>query len=87
MKGSNFECKTHESIFIDDSPIIPTNFVFDETYRNVTDRKKFQNNRKYAYFNTLIKMKNDMHTNPNKNKSELYKYIFEPDIESEFHDK
>lgn len=55
MEGT--QSSMSKSIFIDEQPVVASNFIFDDTYRNATDKKRFQKNRQYAYFNTLVKMK------------------------------
>ena len=49
----------------DNTPLQPTNFIFDNTYKNMNQKRKFEHDPKYAYYNTLTKMKNN-YINTNK---------------------
>jgi hypothetical protein len=58
----------------DNSPLQPGSFIFDNTYKNISEKKKFEKDRKYAYFNTLLKIKSNYR---NSNRS-VHDYIFKP---------
>jgi hypothetical protein len=58
----------------DDSPVHPTNYIFDKTYKNMTEKKRFERDPKFAYFNALIKIKN----NYKQTNKDVYGYIFKP---------
>lgn len=49
--------------------------MFDPTYKNVSEKRKFEKDRKFSYFNALVKMKNN-YLNGNQ---EIYKHVFHPE--------
>ena len=53
---------------MDDSPVKPSNYIFDNTYRNMSEKKKFEKDPKFAYFNAIVKLKQ----NYLKNKRDVY---------------
>lgn len=57
---------------MDDSPVKPANYIFDNTYRNMSEKKKFEKDPKFAYFNAIVKLKQ----NYMKNKRDVYEHMF-----------
>lgn len=64
--------KTLKLFCADGSPVHPTNYIFDKTYKNLSEKKRFERDPKFAYFNALVKIKNG-YKQTNK---EIYSYIF-----------
>lgn len=45
------------SFYLDQHPSIPADYIYDDLYKNVTNKSKFSRNPKYSYFNALMRMK------------------------------
>lgn len=52
----------HRSFYLNESPSNNGQFIFDEVYKNQQDKVKFSHNPKYAYFNSIIKMRSKLQT-------------------------
>lgn len=64
---------------ITNQPTLPSAFIFDETYRTKLDKNKFEHNRKFAYFNTVMKIKNKL----SNHQHEVYEMVFDPEAGAE----
>ena len=60
------------SFFMDPTTSTNSQYIFDDVYKNEQEKKKYSNNKKYTYFNSLIKMKNKL--NPS---TDLYSKVFQ----------
>jgi hypothetical protein len=47
----------NSSFYLDDKPTLPSTYIFDDVYKNATNKSKYSRNPKYMYFNTLLRMK------------------------------
>lgn len=56
----------------DKTPLQVGNFIFDKTYKNVNEKRKFEKDPKYAYFNTLLKLK----SNFRQSNKDVYGFLF-----------
>lgn len=55
-----------------------SSFIFDETYKTKFDKHKFEHNPKFAYFNTVMRIRNKLF-----NHHEVYSMLFDPEFINE----